>query len=297
LHPGRPGMFGVDGKPLIPGIWAQEFLQLAFPGVKITHVDELAKDAPLIFHTLHINLVNWASWVLPSEDLYPPRISRRFIGPHPLLTLMPQAVKRALDIDEAEGDRAVLIVRRSPPAGRRLVNERELVEELRQLYGLTVRVADLSLMLFAAQVEAVAHASILVGAHGQGLFNLIFLPAGGGVVEVPPCGLALALVYNVAEHFGLSFTEILDSSCDEEFMAKFQANQCQPCAAREILSSGRAPTDLDSANVGDCERLPPACDVRAAQTVAFNNVSRAASIIQEAHAEAEARRAALVAGS
>lgn len=288
LHAGRPFMFGDDGSPLVPGEWATEFARQALPGMRITHTNALAARAPaLFFRLVHFNLVNWASWILPSEDLYPPRISRRGVGPHPQLVAMPRAVKSGLGIREEEGDNAVLMVRRSAPAGRRLTNEGLLVEAL-QRRGVKVRVADLSLMLFAAQVEAVAHASVLFGAHGQGLFNLVFLPRGGGVVEVPPCGAKLALVYNVAEVFGFGFSELLDTSCDETFLANFSSRGCRSCEAREVLTAGGA-SDLDSPHVGDCGRIAPACDVRSVQEMRLNNVERAADIVQGARQSAVER--------
>eukprot|EP00928_Gymnodinium_smaydae_P087303 TRINITY_DN71582_c0_g1_i1.p1 TRINITY_DN71582_c0_g1~~TRINITY_DN71582_c0_g1_i1.p1 ORF type:complete len:530 (-),score=96.49 TRINITY_DN71582_c0_g1_i1:111-1700(-) len=278
LHPGRPHMFSDDGSPLVPGAWALEFARHAMPAVRILHVSELLAQAPVLFRSVNFNLVNWGSWVLPSEDLYPPRISRRAVGPHPLLVGMPRTVKASLAVRDTDGDGAVLLIRRSAPAGRRLTNGDALAEALRSL-GLRVRVADLSLMLFAAQVEAVAHAAVLVGAHGQGLFNLIFLPAGGSVVEVPPCGVPLALVFNVASLFGIHFSEVLDSDCDEAFMERFRAHDCSPCPARLVATSGRVASDVDSAHVGDCDHLDPACDVRSAQTLTLGNVTRAAEIV------------------
>lgn len=167
LHPKRPQMFDAEGKPLVPGMWAMEFARRAFPGMKIVHVGDLDRLAPIMFRAIHFNMVNWSSWVLPSEDLYPPRISRRAVGPHPTLMAMASTVKTSLGVDEAEGDRAVLLVQRQPPAGRRLTNSAEFATAL-QRRGLAVRILDLSLMCFAAQVETVAYAGAIVGAHGQG---------------------------------------------------------------------------------------------------------------------------------
>lgn len=279
LHAGRPNMFGTDGLPLIPGTWAEEFAQYAFPGMRITHVGHLAAQGPVLFRRLHFNLVNWGSWILPSEDLLPPRVSRHGVGPHPTLSALPMVVKASLNIDEAHSANRVLLIRRNPPAGRRLTNEAEFVEEM-QANGLKVHVADLSLMNFAAQVEAVSRSSILVGAHGQGLFNLVFLPRSGAVVEVPPCGVPLALVYNVAELFGFAFGEILNTSCDSAFMANFTNRGCIPCTTRKIKTVG-GEYGIDSSHVGDCERIPPECDVRSAQTLTLNDISEAAKVVRE----------------
>eukprot|EP00747_Dinoflagellata_sp_TGD_P169927 gnl/TRDRNA2_/TRDRNA2_200166_c0_seq1.p1 gnl/TRDRNA2_/TRDRNA2_200166_c0~~gnl/TRDRNA2_/TRDRNA2_200166_c0_seq1.p1 ORF type:complete len:490 (+),score=80.90 gnl/TRDRNA2_/TRDRNA2_200166_c0_seq1:47-1516(+) len=281
LHPARPHMFGDDGSPLVPGNWATEFARHAMPYVHIMHEGMLAAQGPVMLRRVHFNLVNHASWVLPSEDLYPPRISRQGVGAHPVLMAMPRAVKVDLGIVDTEGRGGVLLVRRTPPAGRRLTNTGALADILRD-DDIEVAEVDLSLMLFAAQVEAVAHAKVLVGAHGQGLFNLIFLPPGGAVVEIPPCGMPLALVFNVAELFGRAFREILDTSCDEDFMADFVARGCEPCALREVRTAGGR-GDVDSAHVGDCARLDSACDVRSAQTITLNNLPRAADIVISAH--------------
>merc|ERR1711865_1033342 len=162
--------------------------------------------------------------------------------------------KTSLMVDESEGKGKVLFIRRSPPVGRRLSNDVEFLSALQER-GLEVQSYDFSLMGFAAQVESVAHAKVLVGSHGQGLFNLLFLPKNGAVVEISPCGVPLALVYNVAELFGFAFAEILNTSCDEAFMANFTDLGCSPCAAREIKTAGNI-DGLDSERVGECERLP-----------------------------------------
>merc|ERR1711957_243273 len=111
-----------------------------------------------------------------------------------------------------------------------------------------------------------------------------------GVIEIPPCGTPLALVYNVAELFGIAFSEILDSSCDEDFMERFTSSGCSPCLPREVLASGIGGAfGLDSDNVGDCKAMDSRCDVRSVQTVTLNNVERAASIVQAAYRSVSAR--------
>jgi len=283
LHPHRPHMFDDGMSPLVPGRWAIEFVKHAFPAVRIAHSADISLHAPVLFKYLHFNLVNGTSWALPSEDLYPPRLSRRGIGPHPGLVAMSAAVKGSLGLRVGHRLRdEVLLIQRLPPAGRIILNEFEFIEALRRL-ELTVRTADFSAVSFAKQVEAVAGASIFVGPHGQGLFNLIFLPPGGVVVEVPPCGSPLALVYNVAELFGLGFAEILDTSCDDDFMRRFGAHACTQCDVHVVPTAGGA-EDLDSALPrgvqSACSKLNPSCDVRSAQGIMLNNVHRAAEIIR-----------------
>ncbi|CAE7568280.1 eogt, partial [Symbiodinium sp. CCMP2456] len=210
LHAGRPHLLGPDGRFRIPGPWAAELARLAFPGIRFLHARELLAalgGGPTLFPQIHFNMVNWGSWVLPSEDLHPPRLARTLIGPHPDLRKLPSVVIRALGLSRPSR-LSVLLVQRLPPAGRRLANEALLLEGLDAL-GVPAQAVDLSLMTFAKQIEAVHHASVLLGVHGQGLFNLIFLPAGAAVVEVQPCGVAMSLTFNVAELFGVRFAEIL----------------------------------------------------------------------------------------
>ncbi|CAE7228893.1 unnamed protein product [Symbiodinium natans] len=225
--------------------------RLAFPGIRFLHARELLfalGGGPVLFPHIHFNLVNWESWVLPSEDLHPPRLARTLIGPHPGLQQLPSTVIRSLrglssvSIPSPPGKRrehmashTVLLIQRRPPAGRRLANEEQLLEGLVALHVPT-RAEDLSLMSFAAQVEAVHQSSVLVGVHGQGLFNLIFLPAGAAVVEVAPCGVSSALTFNVAELFGVQFHDVLNTTCDEEFREKFEAMGCEPCWTPRRLS-------------------------------------------------------------
>ncbi|CAJ1363140.1 unnamed protein product, partial [Effrenium voratum] len=129
LHPGRPHMLTPEGRFRVPGHWASELVRLALPRVRLLHAAELGAGGPVLFRRLHFNLVNWSSWVLPSEDLHPPRL-RRLVGPHPTLQRLPWVVtKAALGLEDLE-EPYVLLLRRSRPAGRRLENEKELLEGL-----------------------------------------------------------------------------------------------------------------------------------------------------------------------
>ena len=99
----------------------------------------------------------------------------------------PDVVKRMRDLfvsrlgsDTKQRKRRVFISR-SNASYRRLLNERELLGELGQLGFEIVHAEELSL---AEQVRIFSECAVLLAAHGAGLTNILFAPAGCRVLEI-----------------------------------------------------------------------------------------------------------------
>ena len=80
-----------------------------------------------------------------------------------------------------------LYVRRQPP--RRLGEELEtaLLDRLRRA-GLQVNEVDYAALSWHEQIRTTAAHDLLIGVHGNGLTNLLWLPVGAGVLEIFPAG-------------------------------------------------------------------------------------------------------------
>lgn len=91
-----------------------------------------------------------------------------------------QEVKAHLVTESGDDGGARLYITRSRAPRRRILNEQDL-ESMLQDFGFTsVCLEDYS---WKAQIEMVSRASVLVGLHGAGLANMMFMAGGGQVLE------------------------------------------------------------------------------------------------------------------
>jgi capsular polysaccharide biosynthesis protein len=92
-------------------------------------------------------------------------------------------VRRRLGLDGSRGARGTrrLFVSRRDAAKRRVVNEDALTFALR---GLGFEVVVPGALSFSEQVEAFSEAEIVVGPHGAGLANALFMPEGSAMLEL-----------------------------------------------------------------------------------------------------------------
>lgn len=63
-------------------------------------------------------------------------------------------------------------------------------------------------MAFRDQVKLFSESELVVGIHGAGLSNVAFVPAGGGVVEIPPSWYQVEFFGLVARDAGLRFARV-----------------------------------------------------------------------------------------
>ncbi len=78
-------------------------------------------------------------------------------------------------------EKRVFITRRNAAQGRRIINEDEVIQMIRE-YGFEVY--ELESMDFRSQVELFSSAEIVVSPHGAGLTNMLFCPVEAKIVEI-----------------------------------------------------------------------------------------------------------------
>jgi capsular polysaccharide biosynthesis protein len=89
-------------------------------------------------------------------------------------------LERRLATDRRKANRVIIVSRGDAPT-RRLVNEPELTESLKDLGAECIPLGTLD---FAGQMALMAEARLLIGAHGAGLTNMMFCRPGCGVIEI-----------------------------------------------------------------------------------------------------------------
>jgi len=87
----------------------------------------------------------------------------------------------------SEGADATLYVKRGPPRTFSPELEIQFLQKFRD-YGFELVAIDFSKMTWAEQVKATSRARLLVGIHGNGLTNCLWMPAGATVIEIFPPG-------------------------------------------------------------------------------------------------------------
>lgn len=97
-----------------------------------------------------------------------------------VLAELSKKIRRACTVENGDQPQRIFISRRLAER-RRLVNENEIIAELRRL-----GFVDLALetMPFDLQVKTMASASIVCGLHGAGLTNILFCQTGARVAEI-----------------------------------------------------------------------------------------------------------------
>ncbi len=103
---------------------------------------------------------------------------------HPAYGGHPEIVKRlraAAGIDRAAPGRRRIFISRADGGGRGIINEAEVLALVARHGFDVVRLSDLSL---TEQIALFAAAEAVVGVHGAGLTNLLYMPEGSLVVEL-----------------------------------------------------------------------------------------------------------------
>jgi hypothetical protein len=123
-----------------------------------------------------------------------------------------RAARRRLGLEAAAAPRASrrLFVSRRDAAKRRVVNEDELLAALATL-GFEVIIPGA--LTFGEQVAAFSSADVVVGPHGAGLANAIFMPRGSTIVELHHADSALTHYKRLATLVGLRYHGL---ACDPD---------------------------------------------------------------------------------
>lgn len=84
---------------------------------------------------------------------------------------------------DRDAERKITFISRRKARGRYIINEPEVENLIRELGGRCVVLEDLT---FSEQIMLMQNTSILVGLHGAGLTNALFLKPGSGMIEILP---------------------------------------------------------------------------------------------------------------
>lgn len=96
------------------------------------------------------------------------------------------SIRRYIRPPEAQGHplpKSILYISRSQARGRRVVNENEVEQLIKQFGGKVARFED---MQFAEQVSVMQETNVLISIHGAGLSNLMFMDESASVIELVP---------------------------------------------------------------------------------------------------------------
>jgi len=89
---------------------------------------------------------------------------------------------------------------------RRILNEQKLINELQNNYPeLEIKMVQFSNMSIFKQMETIRNTTILVGMHGAGLLNLMFLNRESIVVELFGYKMENYLYRNLSKQLGLTY--------------------------------------------------------------------------------------------
>lgn len=105
---------------------------------------------------------------------------------------------------------------------RQFFNADEIADALKRLPGVVLQVADLQLLTFTEQIKLLSSTALLVGMHGAGLTNALFMLPGNAVLEILPGSfssqmLAQTLFKDISNDAGLVYSTMItaENDCDE----------------------------------------------------------------------------------
>ena len=90
---------------------------------------------------------------------------------------------------------------------RQLVNEAELASVWAQLGRFNVRRAQFELLPFDAQLRLVRETHVLVGMHGAGMVNSLWLPHRAHVIEIFPASKRRWGYRNICQYAGCRYSQ------------------------------------------------------------------------------------------
>lgn len=146
-----------------------------------------------------------------SEILLPSRIGD--IGQYRIELLIKLKEKFVKDEDRIVGKRKVFIMRR-PAKARNIVNKDALIEIMNGFQYEIHYFEDYDLL---KQIDIIKKTKILVGIHGAGLTNMVFMPKGGTVLEFRNGEDGSKLVncfFTLAAELGLNYYYTTNKSTD-----------------------------------------------------------------------------------
>lgn len=128
---------------------------------------------------------------------------------------------RHFGADNSHVCRRGLYVSRRKAAFRRVVNEREF-EPILKKHGYEIILCEE--LKLSEQVRLFANAKSIIGPHGAGLINMIYMPAGGQVAEIAlPAGVDQCHYLVLAKQLGNHFTRLEAMPVGDDFQIDVNA--------------------------------------------------------------------------
>lgn len=110
--------------------------------------------------------------------------------PHQFATTSPELlikvrdkIMASLNVKPVKSPFRIVYVSRSKARGRKVMNEAEVEAALGRYDAEVINFEDLT---FDEQVSLMQESSVLISIHGAALTNMVFMPAGGAIVELLP---------------------------------------------------------------------------------------------------------------
>ena len=162
--------------------------------------------------------------------------------------------------DSSETLRVVLLVREKQQSGyqkqvrRQFYNKNEIADKLKRLPRVDLKVVDLQQYTFKQQITMLSSTALLIGMHGAGLTNAMFMLPGSAVLEVLPGSFSEAMMTqtlfkDISADAGLQYSSMKTApdSCDasdsctipvEDMAAKVAAILQNVLKRRRMATSG-----------------------------------------------------------
>jgi len=122
-------------------------------------------------------------------------------------------LKERINLPNTQPSKRIYVKRKNTPV-RKVLNEAEVEEILINCYGFEV--VDFSDYPIAEQVQLAANTQIMVGMHGAGLTNVLFMPKGTKLVEFRRNGLHYTHCYwHLAAAVGIDYSLVFGEPDDE----------------------------------------------------------------------------------
>ena len=125
----------------------------------------------------------------------------------------PECFKRMLNLSNylikrtppCEAEKGITVINRLT---NRCYRETAILVEKLKVFGVPVRVVSFENMSLAEQITAARNTLLLIAPHGAGTVNMMFMPKGGGIIELFPKGYENWHAGAMANAFGHKLVEI-----------------------------------------------------------------------------------------
>lgn len=132
---------------------------------------------------------------------------------------------------DLSGSNRIYITRRNNKNGRRIINEKFIIEFLLKLNFLVIDPDDI---VFSEQIRLMQSASILISAHGAALSHLVCVPKECKVIELNGDTDVRWHYYKIAQHLSLDYMLLIGKTLnDKEFFIEVERIKSALCLAWE----------------------------------------------------------------